>query len=104
MNINYQFTSSPFPYLYPVSAPDEILENLYKLAWMSTIRRVLYQTRDHNPSAINRVKHDLPTLNGLNNHTVFVKTGLNALETRYFIIIYKIIYFLAKINHLTCGG
>ena len=41
----------------------------------------------------------------LTNHTVFfVKTGLNALETRYFIIIYKIIYFLAKINHLTCGG
>ena len=40
----------------------------------------------------------------LTNHTVFVKIGLNALETRYFIIIYKIIHFLAKINHLTCGG
>ena len=26
---------------------------------------MLYQTRDHSPSAINRVEHDLPTLNGL---------------------------------------
>ena len=38
------------------------------------------------------------------NHMVFVKTGLNVLETRYFMIIHKIIHFLAKINHLTCGG
>ena len=39
---------------------------VWSSGWYSTRRsRVLYQTRDHNPSAINRVKHDLPTLNGL---------------------------------------
>ena len=26
---------------------------------------MLYQTRDHSPSAINHVEHDLPTLNDL---------------------------------------
>ena len=39
-------------------------------------------------------------------HPVFVKTGLNAVKTRNFATIFTRLlnYFLAKNNHLTCGG
>ena len=43
-------------------------------------------------------------LKWLTNYTVFVKTGLNVLKTRNFTNIHKIMHFLTKINHLTCGG
>ena len=41
-------------------------------------KRVLYQTRDHSPSAISHVEHDLPILSGLKYMPRLTRSSCNA--------------------------